>query len=188
MTAWELPTQAVIGGKTYAIHADFRDILHLQKYLNDPDLPDFMRWRTALALFYDGDIPQKDQREAGQWLADFLRCGEEPAADEEKSPQLIDWDRDAQLIIAEINKVAGQEVRRVPFVHWWTFVAWFNGVGEGQLATVVSIREKLRTRKKLEKWEQQYYRKNKSRIDIRRPESEEEKAEKARLLALLDGK
>ena len=186
MNGWELPDRAVIGGRTYGIHADFRDILHLQKYLNDPNLPEFMRWRTALALFYEGDIPPEDFREAGLWLANFLRCGEEPASDEKDSPQLIDWERDAQMIIAEVNKVAGRELRHLPFVHWWTFVAWFNAIGEGPLATVVNIRDKLRHGRKLENWEREYYRKNKARVDIRRPATAEEQAEKDRLLALLD--
>lgn len=187
MSGWDLPTKASIGGEIYGIHADFRDILYLQKYLNDPDLPEFMRWKTALALFYDREIPAKDLEEATRWMVDFLCCGEQPASDAEKAPQLIDWERDAQMIVAEVNKVAGQEIRHLPFVHWWTFVAWFNAIGDGQLATVVSIREKLRRGKKLEKFEQEYYRKNKARIDLRRRETVEERAEKERLLTLLDG-
>ena len=185
MDSWELPTSALIGGKVYAIHADFRDVLHLQRYLNREDIPEFMRWKTALALFYEGDIPPRDREEAGRWLVDFLRCGEPPAPDEAQSPQLLDWDLDAPVIIAEINKIAGEEIRQRPFVHWWTFVSWFHAIGEGQLATLVSIREKIRRGKKLEKWELEYYRKNKARVDMRRPRTAEEEAEKARLLARL---
>ena len=58
--------------------------------------------------------------------------------------KLLDWQHDANLIVADINKVAGQEVRDLPFVHWWTFLAWFHGIGQGQLSTVVAIRDKLR--------------------------------------------
>ena len=52
MSLWELPEQAQIGGKTYRIHGDFRDILEIFGYLNDPDLPEMFRWRVALALIY----------------------------------------------------------------------------------------------------------------------------------------
>ena len=51
------------------------------------------------------------------------------------------------MIIADINKVAGTEVRSLSFLHWWTFLSFFHAIGEGQLSTLISIREKLRTGK-----------------------------------------
>ena len=87
--------------------------------------------------------------------------------------------------VADVNKVAGTEIRAIPFLHWWTFMAYFNAIGEGQLSTLVSIRDKLRRGKKLEKWEQEYYRKNKERVDLRKRYSAEELAEQQRLKMLL---
>ena len=100
-------------------------------------------------------------------------------------PKLLDWDQDAQVIIADINKVAGTEVWSLPFLHWWTFLSFFHAIGEGQLSTLISIREKLRTGKKLEKWEQEYYRKNKSRVDLKKRYTPEDLAEQERLKKLL---
>ena len=100
-------------------------------------------------------------------------------------PRLLDWEQDAQIILADVNKVAGTEIRSLPFLHWWTFLSYFNAVGEGQLATLVSIREKRRTGKKLEKWEEEYYRKNKHRVDLKKRYTPEELAEQERLKKLL---
>lgn len=182
MSPWNLPTSAVIGGREYPIHADYRDILEIFAYLDDPDRPEYIRWQIALALFYDGEIPPEHLQEAMEYLSDFISCG---ARDGKPGPKLLDWEQDAQMIVADVNKVAGTEIRAVEFLHWWTFMAYFNAIGEGQLSTLVSIRDKLRRGKKLEKWEQEYYRKNKDRVDLKKHYSAEELAEQERLKKLL---
>lgn len=182
MSLWKLPNSAEIGGVTYPIHADFRDILEIFRYLDDPDQPDYVRWRIAIALFYEGEIPQAHYQEAMDYLSDFISCGDRAA---KPGPKLLDWEQDAQVIVADVNKVAGAEIRSLPFLHWWTFMAYFNAIGEGQLSTLVSLRDKLSRGKKLEKWEQEYYRKNKVRVDLKKRYSAEELAEQERLKKLL---
>jgi hypothetical protein len=179
---WDLPTSAVIGGTEYAINGDFRDILEILGHLEDPNQPEYVRWAVALALFYEGEIPTEHQREAAEYLAEFITCGR---TDEKPGPKLLDWDQDARVIVADVNKVAGTEIRALPFLHWWTFLAWFHAIGEGQLSTLVSIRDKLRRGKKLEKWESEYYRNNKAAVDLKRKYSAEELAEQERLKKLL---
>lgn len=182
MMSWSLPTTAVIGGVEYQINADFRDILEIMGYLEDPDQPEFVRWAVALALFYEEDIPDEHKQEAAEFLASFLTCGK---TDEKPAPKLLDWEQDAQAIVADVNKVAGTEIRALPFLHWWTFLSYFHAIGEGQLSTVVSIRDKLHRGKKLEKWEQEFYRNNKALVDLKRRYSAEELAEQKRLKELL---
>lgn len=184
MELWKLPTSAIIGGVEYLINADFRDILGIFRYLEDPDRPEYVRWRIAIALFYEGEIPEEHRQEAMEYLARFISCGEQ---DSKPGPKLLDWERDAQVIVADVNKVAGAgtEIRATPFLHWWTFMSYFNAIGEGQLSTLVSIRDKLHRGKKLEKWEQEYYRKNKDRVDLPKRYSAEELAEQERLKKIL---
>ena len=182
MRLWSLPTTAVIGGITYPIHADFRDILNIFRYLDDPDRPEYIRWRIAIALFYDGEIPEACRQEAMEYLAEFIACGER---EEKPGPRLLDWEQDARVIVADVNKVAGAEIRSLPFLHWWTFVAFFNAIGDGQLSTLVSIRDKLRRGKPLEKWEREYYRKNKAMVDLKPRYSAEELAEQERIKRIL---
>lgn len=173
MDAWSLPKSARIGGAEYLINVDFRDVLEIIKYLTDDSRPDFLRWQIAVSLFYDGEIPGDHQQEAMECLADFISYGEREG---KPGPKLLDWEQDAQLIIGDVNKVAGKEIRALPFLHWWTFLSYFYGIGEGQLSTVVSIRNKKKRGKKLEKWEEEYYRDNKSRVDFKSPKTEADKA------------
>lgn len=184
MTAWSLPTSAAIGGVEYQINTDFRDILEIMQYLNDPDEPEYIRWEIALALFYEGEIPVQDRQEAMQYLADFISYSQKDDG-EKSAPILLDWEQDCQIIVADVNKVAGCEIRALPYLHWWTFLSYFHAIGEGQLLNIVSIRDKLRRGKPLEKWEKEYYRENKSRIDLKKRYSAEELAEQERLKKLL---
>ena len=89
------------------------------------------------------------------------------------------------MIVADVNKVAGQEIRALPFLHWWSFMAWFHAIGEGQLSTVVAIRDKLRRGKPLEKWETDFYRENKERVDLPKRYSAQDLQEQERLKKLL---
>ena len=118
-----------------------------------------------------------------EYLAAFISCGEKNNA--RPGPVLMDWEQDARAIIADVNRVAGLEVRALPYLHWWTFLSFFQAIGEGQLSTLVSIRDKLRKGKKLENWEKEFYRENKQRVDIPKRYSAEELAEQERLKKLL---
>lgn len=173
MNLWSLPVSATIGGTEFPINSDFRDILEIVNYLNDYSKPLYIRWQIALSLFYEGDIPQKDQAEAIEYLVKFISYGE---TEDKPGPKVLDWEQDAQIIIGDINKVAGKEIRCEKFIHWWTFLSYFYGIGEGQLSTIVSIRSKKRSGKKLEKWEEEFYKKNKSKVDLQKPKTTKDTA------------
>lgn len=175
---------ANLGGREYAIHPDYRDILQICGVLEDPTEPEFVRWEVALALFYTEPIPPEHRQAAMAYLSEFLTCGRQEGAAGHK---LLDWQQDARVIVADVNKVAGKEIRALPFLHWWTFLSYFHAIGEGQLSTLLSLREKLRSGKKLESWEQEYYRKNKAQVDLKKQYGPEEQAQRARLEALLSG-
>lgn len=181
---WQLPDHAVIGGKKYEIHPDFRDILEIFSYFSDPNLPEFLQWEIALVLFYDDEIPEEHRREAMAYLSWFVSGGR--PQESAPGPVLLDWEQDAPLIAADINKASGQELRALPFVHWWTFLSWFNAIGQGQLSTVVAIRSKLSGGKKLEAWEQEFYRQNRALVELPKRRSRQELEEKQRLEKLLE--
>lgn len=178
MNPYSLPKTAVIGGKTYPISWDFRDILEIIGVLTDPSRPEFLRWHTALALFYEGDVPA-DRGEAARFLWEFVGQGRE-----NPGPKLFDWQQDADAILSDVNRVAGREVRGEG-MHWWTFLSFFHGIGQGQLSLRVGIRDKLRRGKKLEPWEQEYYRQNSAAIRLTQPETEETRREKEHWESLL---
>ena len=149
-----------------------------------------MRWGVALALFFEpcDDFSPALRGEGMRFLADFIAgpggVGDGAGAGA-GAPRLLDWRQDAALIAADVNRVAGCEVRALPYLHWWTFLACFNAIGEGQLSTVVGIRDKLRRGKKLEPWEQEYYRAHKPQVDLKPRYPAAETAEQARLRAIM---
>ena len=176
---WSLPTKAEIGGRVYRLNTDYRDVLEIIGYLQEEKSPQ-AAVHIALALFYEeyDDLPPRHWREALDYLTSFLACFEQD--DGKPHPKLIDWEQDYTVIVADINKVAGTEVRALEYMHWFTFIAFFNSIGEGQLSTLVSIRQKVQKRKKLEKWEQEFYRQNRHKVDFRTKYTPEELAEQAR--------
>jgi hypothetical protein len=173
MNHWSLPVSATIGGVQYPINTDYRDVLDIIKYLNDATKSEYARWRIAIALFYEGDVPDEYQEEAAKFLSDFISYD---SKDDKKGPKLMDWQQDGAMIIADVNKVAGREIRAEKYIHWWTFLSYFYGIGEGQLSTVVNIRSKKAKGKKLDKWEQEYYRDNRDKVDFHGQDSAEKAA------------
>lgn len=178
MNLWKLPRKHTIGGTPYDLNTDYRDILEIIEHLNNEAEPEIIRWRIAVALFYEQDVPENHMREAMEYLAEFISAG---TAYKKPGPKLLDWTQDAQMIVSGINKVAGKEIRAVEYLHWWTFISLFQEVGEGQLSTIVSIRHKRATGKKLEKWEQDYYNENRDKVDFQKSIDPEEEAVKAYL-------
>ena len=177
---YQLPRDVILGGKRYPICADFRRVITILSVLEDPAWPEFLRWQVALELFCPG-VPDEHREQAMGLLADFIRCG----APDTPGPRLLDWRQDAAMIISDVNKVAGKELRAEEFVHWWTFLGWFHAIGQGQLSLLVSIRDKRRRGVKLEPWEEAYYQQNKAAVDLQKRCSSEEQAERDRLNRLL---
>lgn len=164
---WSLPVCVTVGGVKREIASDYRDILRVISRLSDGEEDDQVRVYVAMALFYPRfeEIPESCLQEAAEKMVWFIACGEQD--DGERRPRLIDWEQDYAMIVADINKIAGRDVRGAEPLHWWSFVSLFSSIGEGQLSTVVAIREKLRTGKRLEPWEREFYRKNRSRVDLK---------------------
>jgi len=187
MSWGRLPVTVEVGGRVWKIATDYRDILDIIARLSDEDCTPYERLYISLGLFYDNfeTMPESDYPKAYEEMSLFISCGEEDTG--RPSMKLIDWEQDERIIASEINKVAGYEVRAVSYLHWWTFIGYFNGIGEGHLSTVVNIRNKLKRGKKLEKWERDYYNENRRTVDLRQKYTAEENAEMERLKELLGG-
>lgn len=163
-----LPTSVEVGGAEYAIRSDYRAALDICAALSDPELDGQERAAVALTIFYpDVDaIPPERYEEAVERCLWFLGGGtEEPP---QKGPRLVDWEQDFQHIIAPINRVLGQEVRAVEYVHWWTFLAAFYEVGDCTFAQIVRVRDRLARGRPLDKQDQEWYRNNRHLVDFKR--------------------
>ena len=59
-------------------------------------------------------------------------------------------------------------------MHWWTFLGSFGEIGEGLFSTVIHIRQKKARGKSLDKWEKEFYSRNKEIIKLVTPEEQAE--------------
>lgn len=183
MNIWSFPTSLNIGGVEYEIRTDYRVVLDLLMALNDPELSDsdnkmsaYMQSRVILEIMFPDcdNIPQEHIQEALDKVAEFIDMG---IGDDSKKPKTMDWEQDAPIIIPGINKVLNKEIRAEKYMHWWTFLGAYMEIGEGLFSNIIHIRQKKAKGKKLEKWEQEFYKENKSLIDFQNKEkrSNEEK-------------
>lgn len=179
MNLWQLPQKAILSGKCYPFYADYRDILQIIGYLGDEKLPVSFRWEIALQLYYKRPVAPAHKQAAMAYLGRFLCRDQEDVP----APKLICWRQDADAIIADINRISGREIRSEEFVHWWTFLSWFDSIGPGQLSQRLSIRQKLRRGEKLTPEEREFYRLNRKKIRLSEPDPQKEKLE-----AMLAGK
>ena len=165
---YDLPTSLEIGGKGYEIRWDYRATLDIMVALSDPELDEQDKAEVALTIFYPDarDIPQEHMQEAIEKCMWFINCGEEP--DGKKGPKMLDWEQDFNLIVGPVNRIIGQETRAMEHLHWWTWMAAYMEIGECLFSQVVSIRDKQARGKKLEKYEQEWLRRNRKLVDFKR--------------------
>lgn len=177
MNAYDLPTSLEIGGAGYFIRYNWRAVLDILMAYNDPELDPEAQTMVMLQILYPAwyRIPPEHIEEAIRKGCDFIDAGQKD--DGKPKPKMIDWEQDAAIIIPEINKVAGREIRLDPNIHWWTFMGWFMGIGDGLFASVLHIRQKKAKGQKLEQWEREFYEANKATCDLQRRYTAEEQAE-----------
>lgn len=173
---WNLPTAVEIDGKEYAItnKCDYRMVLDVICALNDNELDDEQKLRTALYVFYEDISECTDTEKAIKEMYKIVAYGEEDDGQSENKPKLMDWEHDFNMLVAPINRVLGYEIRSVDYLHWYTFLSGYMEIGECQFQTIVSIRSKRAKGKKLDDWEKEFYRENKKMVDLPQNLTEEE--------------
>ena len=185
---YSLPTTVEVFDREYKIRqdGDFRLIIDVVTACQDVDFTDEERAVTALILFYDGlesyeDVIQEFDtkellQEAIKSMMDFIGCGEDSSVGYKSNYKLIDWKQDEKLIVSAINPMlgAGNDIRRIEYMHWWTFISYYMGIGESALSTVVGIRNKIIKGKKLEDYEKSFKRDNPEYFKWRENKSQQE--------------
>lgn len=189
-----LPEALTVDGVEYPIRSDYRNVLQAFEAFSDPDLERTEKWIVAIYLLFENfccadDVLEAAEsefslKEAARQITWFVTAGA-PEKNIVELP-LYNWRQDEQMIFSAINKVAGKETRELEYLHWWTFLGYFNEVGDGTFSFIVGIRNKLNKRKKLEKHEEEFLRNNKELVRLERPKSKEELEQEAEYKALLD--
>lgn len=178
----QLPRKLNINGVDRAIRSDFRVALLIFQACADQELSDQEKAMVMIECLYEDfeNILPDDYQEANDkatWFLDGGGLDETKKTNHQKAKKVMDWEQDEQLIFSSVNKIAGYETRSIEYLHWWTFLGFFNEIGEGLLSTVISIRQKKNKGKKLEKHEQEFYRENQKLIDIKPKLTKEEQEE-----------
>ena len=158
-----LPKALEVGGEDWEIRSDYRNILRIFEALEDDNLNETEKLYVMLdRMFVDfKKMPKGYYEEAYKKASEFIECHDR--SDDKTSPKLINWEKDEHMIFPAINAVAGCEVRGVKYMHWWTFLGYFESVDNESLwSFVLSIRQKRAKGKKLEKHEQEFFAKNKA--------------------------
>ncbi len=189
-----LPEVLTVGGEDYPIRTDYRNILQVFEAFQDPDLQPEEKWIVAIYLLFedfscDDDVLQAaqngfDLEEAMKQISWFISAGQ-PEKQVLEQPT-YNWTQDEQMIFSAINKVAGRETRELEYLHWWTFLGYFNEVGEGTFSFIVGIRHKLNKGKKLEKHEKEFLSHNKELVLMKKPLTKEEQEQEDAYKSLLD--
>lgn len=177
MSDYDLPISVEISGKNFKIRndCDYRIVLKCIKALNDDDLTDEQKLQCALIIFYEDYDLIEDLQTAINKMFQIISYGEEEKNQSEK-PQLMDWEKDFKQIAPPISRIIGYDVRTPgKYTHWWTLVGGYMEIGECTFSTIVSIRSKKQKGKKLEKWEEEFYRDHYDQINLPAKLTKEEK-------------
>lgn len=179
---WGYPKSLMVDGIEYGIKSDYRAVINIFIALNDYELQnedDYVKSSVILSLFYENykNIPMQHWQEALDAMKEFIDMG--ISGDSGNNTRLIDWDKDAPIIISEVNNVLNKEIRAEKYMHWWTFLSAYMSIGESLLSNVLHIRIKKAKGQKLEKHEQEFYKNNKAIIELNKKDvrSEKEKNE-----------
>lgn len=189
-----LPEVLTVGGEDYSIRTDYRNVLQVFEAFQDPELTQEEKWIVAIYLLFEGFSCDDDVLEAAQdgfdlgeamkQISWFISAGQ-PEKQVLEQPT-YNWTQDEQMIFSAVNKVAGRETRELEYLHWWTFLGYFNEVGEGTFSFIVGIRNKLNKGKKLEKHEKEFLSHNKELVLMKKPLTKEEQEREDAYKSLLD--
>jgi hypothetical protein len=166
-----LPRTLNINGINYKIRSDFRNVLAIISAFNDKELSEQEKIYVCMKRLYVdlSTIPKDDFSDAYKAAISFI---ENNMHDDKPSPKVVNWEKDEQLIFPAINKVAGQEVRALEYIHWWTFLGYFQNINRDDTwGFILTLRQKKAKGKKLEKYEKEFFNANRELCEVERKET-----------------
>lgn len=118
------------------ISADFRNMIQVDLILHDPEMSDVEKTAAALYQLYP-EIP-RDTYKAVEGLVWFYGRGNASGDGKDKGgkkapKKAFDFEQDANLIFAAFYATYGISLTTVDFLHWWEFMALFEGLPETTL-------------------------------------------------------
>ena len=169
---WELPKTINLSNRDFEIRTDYRAILDILIALDDPNYEEDEKVLILIQILYIKWEEVEDYDEAFKKGIEFINMNQESNTD---GLRLMDWEQDSDLIIAPINQIVGTEIRSLEYMHWYTFLSAYMNIGESLFSQVVSIREKMKRGKTLDKQEKEFYKRNSEMIDLKTKYTDKEK-------------
>lgn len=179
---WELPESLRVGQREWLIRSDFRCALDCMVVLEADELDDAEKADFVCQIIF----PDYEEiymaglfQEAVSAAFSFLDGGRPKASGEQQTEskgKIVSWSEDAVMIFDAINKGRNMDIRREN-VHWWTFLGYYMEIGESLFSSVISLRQKIRDGKKLEKYEKEFVQKNPQYFNVKNDEMHMEDAD-----------
>lgn len=165
----DLPKELEVNGVNRSINSDFRDIISIMSALNDPDLSPREKNFVLLTNFYEDDISELgDLEEAVKMAIWFIDWGKSYSEKDKAPSKLLDWAKDYNYVVSAVNRRVKtvEDVRELPYLHWWTFLGYFAERGQCQISYIIEIRDKIARGKPLDAADREFYKANKTDIDL----------------------
>ena len=175
---WDLPIAVEIDGTEYKItnKCDYRMVLDVICALNDSELTEEEKIKTALYVFYEDLSECSNIEQAIKEMFKIISYGDDSEELKQEKQPLMNWQHDFPQIAPPVSRILGYDVRTPDrYTHWYTFLGGYMEIGECTFQNIISIRSKRRKGKKLEDWEQDFYKENKKMVDLPQNLTEEEK-------------
>ena len=174
MSAWGLPTTVTINGEEFNIRSDYRAVLDALAALNDQSLAPQERSAAFFAVLYPDWERLPDYDAAFSAAMTFVNLGKPVPEHQPPKPQLVDWDKDVEIIAPAVDQVLGYSCRRCDYLHWWEFVGAYSNIGRGLFSEVVNIRNKRAKHQKLDKAEREFANENAELVNLEHPLTSDE--------------
>lgn len=174
MSYGSLPVSLCVAGEQLDIDADYRTAIQILIAFGDPDASTAEQTRFMVETLYRHPEEIRDLEEAVKQAGWFLNCGQPEDNMAIPHSKVYDWEQDEQIMLSAVNHVAGQEVRSLPFLHFWTFMGYLNEIGDCLFTQVIGIRQKINNGEKLEKHERAFRRTHPGMVNLREVLTEEE--------------
>lgn len=158
-----LPTSVEISGQMVEINTDFRTGILFEEALQDPELDDLGKLRTALDLYFPGVVFESSAiDEAVSRLIWFYRCGDDSprrsgaAEDSSAEDPAFSYEYDADYIYSAFLQAYGIDLAQTS-LHWWQFRALFRSLPEEvQFIKIIGYRT-MKLPAKMAKEQRQHY-------------------------------
>lgn len=142
----QLPTEVEIEGQEYEIDTDFRTALRIILAFEDNELAPVEKQVILLNNLFP--IAPGDVSLAYQAGIRFLNMGDESQEEEDDSPRVYSFSKDANLIFAAFRQTHGIDLSNTEYMHWWKFMALFMDLGsDTAFCNLVGLRKRVKTGK-----------------------------------------